>query len=68
MTATTLAQLVTLLALLQLRAQPAETALSSVHISLLLTYQNTQASGADFDMVMSTKEQETFERSLLATA
>ena len=66
MTATTLAQLVTLLALLQLRAQPAETALSSVHISLLLTYQNTQASGADFDMVMSTKEQETFETSLSA--
>ena len=68
MTATTLAQLVTLLALLQLRAQPAETALSSVHISLLLTYQNTQASGADFDMVMSTKEQGAFETALVTPA
>ena len=34
-----------------------------------LTYQpnNTQASGAEFDMVMSTKEQETFETSLAAS-
>ena len=33
-----------------------------------LTYQpnNTQASGAEFDMVMSTKEQETFETALSA--
>ena len=37
---------------------------------LLLTYlpNNTQASGAEFDMVMSTKEQETFETALVTPA
>ena len=42
------------------------TAIHATQFPLTYSFNRTQASGAKFDMVMSTKEQESFERALSA--